>query len=73
MTWMCSKMSRSTREWAKRKLQESIVNLNWCGYHLIEVAEVYKEQHPEIANPIKDIATVASQLMDTIAKVKGSF
>jgi len=70
---MCSKMPRSTREWAKRKLQESIDNLNWCGYHLIEVAETYKELHPEIAEPLKDIATVASQLMETIAKVKGSF
>jgi len=71
--WRFFKVPRSTREWAKRKLKEAVDNLNWGGYHVIEVATRYSEDHPEISEPLETIATVIEQLMETIQKVRGSF
>lgn len=66
-------MPRSTREWALRKLKEAIDNLSWSGYHINEVAEKYQDAHPEIAEPLGDILTALSMLMETITKIRGSF
>ncbi len=45
-------MPKSTREWAKRQFDSIEKNANWTGFHIKQVADTYREQHPEIANPL---------------------
>ena len=66
-------MPRSTREWAKRKLTESIQNIDWCGTHLNEVAERYEADHPEVSQPLKDIMDILQMAQEVIGKVRLSF
>lgn len=66
-------MPRSTREWARRKLAESTQSVNWAGYHLSQVIEVYQKDHPEISDPLLVMSEILSQLIQTIEKVRGSF
>ena len=66
-------MPRSTREWAKRKIDEAIQNINWAGTHINEVADRYAEQHPEISNPLISILDLLAMSQDLLKKVGGSF
>ncbi len=66
-------MPRSTREWAKRKLEEAVQNLNWAGTHCYEVREKYKELHPEVSDPLDDTLNAIEMIQDLIQKIRGSF
>ncbi len=66
-------MPRSTREWARRKLQESFDNINWSGTHIHEVNLRYEKDHPEITDRLKDVLTILEIAQSAIMKVRGSF
>jgi len=66
-------MPRSTREWAKRKIDEALNNINWAGTHLDEVTERYQADHPEISNNIKYVLEMLAMTQDLIKKIGGSF
>ncbi len=66
-------MPRSTREWARRKLDQSVENLNWSGTHIYEVILKYEKDHPEITDPLKNILLMLEMAQDLIQKVRGSF
>ncbi len=66
-------MPRSTREWAKRKIDEAIQNINWCGTHIHEVVERYKKEHPEVSNPLVSSLEMLEMIQDLLKKVGGSF
>jgi hypothetical protein len=62
-------MPRTIRDDTKRKIDRAIGNLDWSGKHLAEIIITYQEQHPEIAEPLRDAATVIAELQDLIRKV----
>ena len=66
-------MPRSTREWAKRKLQQAKNNIDWSGYHIVEVAEKYKDAHPEIAGPLYNVAGMLLAVQKIIDNIEKSF
>lgn len=66
-------MPGSTREWAKRKLDESIKNVQWAGYHANEVEVKYRPEHPEIADPILEGLKLLDLYMTLIDKIRKSF
>ena len=66
-------MPRSTREWAKRKIDEALNNINWAGTHINEVAEKYCSEHPEISNPLNNVLSALALTQDLIKKIGGSF
>jgi hypothetical protein len=63
-------MPRSTREWALRKLDMSINNLEWCDKHLLEVVEKYLDVHPEIAAPLSMITEITESVKTLITSVR---
>ena len=66
-------MPRSTREWAKRKLDESVQNIDWAGTHINEVIERYKAEHPEVSDPLSNCQDMLVMVQDVIKKVRSSF
>ena len=66
-------MPRNTREWAHRKLKEGQGNLNWTLFHLNEVEEKYRPQHPEIADQIIQIMELVSITDTAITELGKSF
>ena len=66
-------MPRSTREWAKRKIDESINNMDWAGTHINKVSERYQADHPEISNNLNHVLTILVMAQDLIKKIGGSF
>lgn len=70
---MCFDMPRNIREWALRKIKESSQNIDWALFHLMEVSETYKEQHPEISAPIEQVAQGLIMIQETINQIRGSF
>lgn len=66
-------MPRNTRDWAKRKLEMAIGNLDWAGSHLLEVIEVYQEHHPEVSEPLVIICQSLIEIQGLISKVRESF
>lgn len=63
-------MPRNTREWARRKLDEAMNNLDWVATHLNHVATVYEKYHPEISNPLKLYIEGLSEIYVAINNVK---
>lgn len=66
-------MPRSTREWAQRRLKDSLGNLEWALDKIVGVEQVYVAQHPEIATPLAEVAMAITVLCDTIAAVRKAF
>lgn len=66
-------MPRSTREWAKRKIDEGIQNLNWCGTHVNEVSDRYRADHPEISNNLDHVLSMLALSQDLLKQIGGSF
>lgn len=66
-------MPRNTREWAKRKLEESKTNLEWSVYHLKDVSDRYMEQHPEIGKPLIDLMEIILTIHANITTISGEF
>lgn len=66
-------MPRSTREWAKRKLDESVQNIDWCGTHINAVVETYQKDHPEVSDPLKIALQALEDIQTLIARVRNSF
>ena len=66
-------MPRSTREWAHRKIDEAIQNLNWAGTHTNEVSERYRTDHPEISNNLDHVLSILAMSQDLLKKIGGSF
>lgn len=65
-------MPRTTREWARRKLDMALNNLDWVDRHLLEVVDVYLEAHPEIAAPLEQATQVSGMLKQLLLTVKGN-
>lgn len=63
-------MPNSTRQWARRKLDQSRNNLNWTGGHLNEVATTYQKEHPEISGPIETCLQLLLQVDTLIEQIK---
>lgn len=66
-------MPRNTREWAKRELDAANNNLDWAMRHLLTVAGVYKDPHPEIGDPAEKLAETLLITQNTISQLKDSF
>jgi len=66
-------MPNSTREWARREHTKALGNIDWVVTHLLRVAEVYSEAHPEIAAPLLTIVNIAEELQGMIRNSKNSF
>jgi len=66
-------MPKSTREWAKRKIDEAIQNINWSGTHVNAVIERYETEHKEISDPLVNILELLVMAQDLLKKVGGSF
>lgn len=66
-------MPRSTREWAKRKIDEALNNINWAGTHINEVSERYAEEHKEISDPLNNVLSALALTQDLLKKIGGSF
>jgi hypothetical protein len=64
---------RNTREWAKRELDAANNNLDWAMRHLLSVASVYVEPHPEIGKPAEQLAESLVIMQETINQLRGSF
>ena len=63
-------MPRNTREWARRKIDMAVGNLDWLDRHLLEVAKRYQEAHPEIAKPLVEITVGTVLMRKVIARIK---
>ena len=66
-------MPRSTREWAKRKIDESLNNINWAGTHINEVSDRYAAEHKEISQPLNNVLELLAMSQDLLKKIGGSF
>jgi len=66
-------MPRSTREWAKRKIDSADGNLTWVITHMDEVIGVYIDEHPDIALPLEQIKQVCTELRNTLIQVRKTF
>jgi len=42
-------MPKTKRDYIKRTLAQAYINLEWSGTYLANVYELYKNQHPELA------------------------
>lgn len=66
-------MPNNTRQWAHRKIDMANGNLKTAGCHLLEIAEVYQNNHPEIADQYKMINITLVEISDILDKIKRSF
>ena len=62
-------MGLTTRQAAKRKLDQAIGNLDWASAHLQDVGETYAEAHPEISQPLADVILLIEQVQELIRKI----
>lgn len=65
-------MPRTTREWARRKLDMAVNNLEWVDRHLLEVIDVYLEAHPEIAAPLEQATQAGDMLKTLLLQIKNN-
>lgn len=65
-------MPRNTRDWARRKLEQSITNIDWSGTHLAAVYDVYEPYHPDIAGAIKAVLQLLEETQSAIANIRKS-
>lgn len=63
---------KNTRHWAKKKLTQSIGNLNACATYLSEVSSVYKDLHPEISEPLDTCLIIFAEIESLIDKTEKS-
>ncbi len=66
-------MPRSTREWAHRKIDMAIGNLETVVAHLEEVREVYEVPHSDIAEHLQQMQFASMVVRDALDKIKGAF
>lgn len=66
-------MPANTRQWAKRKFDQTHDNLDWSIYHLDEVSEKYRELHPEVSEPIDLVLKAIMQIQEALKHLKDSF
>lgn len=66
-------MPNNTRQWAHRKIDMANGNLKTSGCHLLEIAEVYQDQHSDLADQFKMINMTLVELSDMLDKLKRSF
>jgi len=66
-------MPRNTRQWAQRELDATVKNIDWAGTHLSAMEEIYRPQHPEIADSLIAIMDLLNMAQNTIIKLRGSF
>jgi len=65
-------MPRSTREWARRKLDEAVLHINYMGTHLNQVKNVYEGPHPEIGNALEAAMSAMEEVETLIKRVRCS-
>ena len=63
-------MPRTTRQWARRELENAKKNINWLGVHLSRVEDLYQEPHPEISEPIHDLLLILAALDTSIDLIR---
>lgn len=66
-------MPANVRQWARRKLEQSLQNLDWSATHIADVVVTYEKQHPEIAEPLRAILLIYEQCEDGVKKIRESF
>lgn len=66
-------MPRNTREWALRKLDAANNSIEWCTKHLGEVILKYEQPHPEISEPLNEIAMILFKAQELIEETKRRF
>lgn len=62
-------MPLSTRQQTRRKLEQTIGNIDWAVYHLSDIGETYADQHPEITQPLAEIVAILEEVKKLIDKV----
>lgn len=62
-------MAKTTRHWAKRKLEMAKGNIDNTGQHLFAVSEVYEANHPEISNKIIVAMAILAELEKIIDSI----
>jgi hypothetical protein len=65
-------MSKSTRHWAKRKLESAEGNLYNCGEFLDMVKNCYQENHPDIAEAVSINLEAIEAILVSIASIRKS-
>lgn len=63
-------MPASTRDWARRKLDQARDGIDWPGKHLADVINMYENPHPEISEPLRKIASLLEIAQESIDKVR---
>lgn len=66
-------MPRNTRQWAHRKLNEACNSLDWAATHVQAVVVVYRQDHPEIADPLSAVMSAMAAVSQEIQNIKRSF
>jgi len=65
-------MPRNTRQWARRKIQQVEGLLDNCNEHLCEIADIYHDPQPLIANNLIDTAIALKQLAEGLQHLRNS-
>lgn len=65
-------MPRTTRQWAQRKLEESMNNLDWAATHLKHMADVYQPMHPEISEALTTIIDLLAEAHNAVHTIRRS-
>ena len=66
-------MPRSTREWARRKLNEAVQHIDWTALHLDDIINVYEPVHPEISDACKGVKDLLFVVVESIQMIRKSF
>ena len=64
-------MPKTTRDKIKRELAQAYININWAGTYLLELYNLFHDQHPEHSEVLDTIMKgleVSSDLIDKFAK-----
>jgi hypothetical protein len=62
--------AKSTRHWAKRKLQMARGGIDTAGQHVYAVSATYKENHPEISDVLDSAMVVLAELDNIIQGIE---
>lgn len=63
-------MPLNVRQQARRKLDQANNQIDWAGKHLADVILTYQDDHPEIADPLRDAATLLAETQNLVKHVK---
>ena len=66
-------MSYSIRDRAQRKLKQASANVDTAMTYLLEVAETYEAEHPEVSEPCKKVAQILLVGEEAIQELRGLF